>query len=49
MSEEAKTSYKPRILSTEDDADTREVLRLPLEMERFDATCVEDSAQAVVS
>jgi two-component system, OmpR family, alkaline phosphatase synthesis response regulator PhoP len=47
MSEEVNTSYKPRILSTEDDADTREVLRLLLEMEGFDVTCVEDSAQAI--
>jgi DNA-binding response OmpR family regulator len=41
------TAYKCRILCTEDDADTREVLRLLLEMEGFDVTCAEDSQQAL--
>lgn len=40
-------SPKPRILCTEDDADTREVLCLLLEMEGFEVTCVEDSMQAL--
>jgi DNA-binding response OmpR family regulator len=41
------TAYKCRILCTEDDADTREVLRLLLEMEGFDVTCAENSRQAL--
>jgi len=47
MSEEANTHYKHRILCTEDDADTREILRLQLELEGFEVTCAEDSAQAI--
>jgi two-component system alkaline phosphatase synthesis response regulator PhoP len=38
---------KPRILCTEDDADTLEVLRLLLEMEGFQVSCAKDSAQAL--
>jgi DNA-binding response OmpR family regulator len=38
---------KLRILCTEDDADTRELLRLLLEMEGFEVTCAENSAQAL--
>lgn len=41
------TTYKYRILCIEDDADTREVLRLLLEMSGFDVTCAEDSKQAL--
>ena len=41
------TAYKSRILCTEDDADTREVLRLLLEMDGFDVTCAIDSKQAL--
>ena len=41
------TAYKCRILCTEDDADTREVLRLLLEMDGFDVTCAKDSRQAL--
>ena len=41
------TAYKCRILCTEDDADTREVLRLLLEMDGFDVTCAMDSKQAL--
>lgn len=40
-------SYKPRILYTEDDPDTSELLRLLFEMEGFDVTCAEDPAQAL--
>jgi two-component system alkaline phosphatase synthesis response regulator PhoP len=47
MSEEMNISHKHRILITEDDADTREVLRLILEMQGFEVTCAEDSAQAI--
>ena len=47
MSEEINTSYKHRILCTEDDADTREVLRMLLELEGFEVTCAEDSTQAI--
>jgi two-component system, OmpR family, response regulator len=41
------TAYKRRILCTEDDADTREVLRLLLEMDPFNVTCAMDSRQAL--
>jgi DNA-binding response OmpR family regulator len=41
------TTYKCRILCTEDDADTREVLRLLLEIDGFDVTCAMDSKQAL--
>jgi two-component system, OmpR family, alkaline phosphatase synthesis response regulator PhoP len=44
---ELKPAYRSRILCTEDDADTREVLRLLLEMDGFDVTCAEDSKQAL--
>ena len=44
---EVNTSYKHRILCTEDDTDTREVLRMLLELEGFEVTCAEDSAQAI--
>jgi DNA-binding response OmpR family regulator len=40
-------SSKHRILCTEDDGDTREVLRLLLELEGFVVTCAEDSEQAI--
>jgi two-component system alkaline phosphatase synthesis response regulator PhoP len=40
-------SRNPRILCTEDDADTREVLRLLLELEGFEVTCAENSVQAI--
>ncbi len=47
MPEETNPAPKIRILCTEDDADTLEVLRLLLEMEGFEVTCAEDSAQAL--
>ena len=47
MSEEVNTSHKHRILCTEDDADTRELLRLLLELQGFEVTCAEDSEQAI--
>lgn len=47
MSEEVNTSHKHRILCTEDDADTRELLRLLLELQGFEVACAEDSAQAI--
>src|SRR6185295_8317619 len=46
MPEDA-SSFRYRILCTEDDADTREVLRLLLELEGFVVTCAEDSDQAI--
>jgi DNA-binding response OmpR family regulator len=45
MSEQA--SRKGRILCTEDDADTREILRLLLELHGFEVTCAENSVQAI--
>jgi two-component system, OmpR family, alkaline phosphatase synthesis response regulator PhoP len=39
--------YKHRILCTEDDGDTREALRLLLEMDGFHVTCAETSADAL--
>ena len=47
MPEAANSSSRYRILCTEDDADTREVLRLLLELEGYDVTCAEDSDQAI--
>jgi two-component system alkaline phosphatase synthesis response regulator PhoP len=47
MPEEANSSSRYRILCTEDDPDTREVLRLLLELEGFVVTCAEDSDQAL--
>ena len=47
MPEETTGASKPRILCTEDDADTLEVLRLLLEMEGFEVTCAQDSAEAL--
>ena len=47
MPEETVSISHPRILCTEDDADTRELLRLLLELEGFEVTCVEDSTQAL--
>lgn len=47
MPEGAIPASKPRILCTEDDADTREVLRVLLEMEGFDVRCAEDATQAL--
>jgi DNA-binding response OmpR family regulator len=41
------TAYKRRILCTEDDADTREVLRLLLEMDGFQVTCAATSSDAL--
>lgn len=38
---------KPRILCTEDDADTLEVLRLLLEIKGFEVSCAKDSAEAL--
>ena len=46
MPEEAHAS-RYRILCTEDDADTREVLRLLLELEGFIVICAEDSDEAL--
>ena len=47
MSEEANTTHKRRILCTEDDADTRDLLRLLLEAEGFEVICVEHAVQAI--
>jgi two-component system, OmpR family, KDP operon response regulator KdpE len=47
MPDKANTSCKGRILCTEDDADTRELLRLLLELEGFEVVCAENAAQAV--
>ena len=47
MPDKASTSNKGRILYTEDDADTRELLRLVLELEGFEVVCAEASAQAI--
>ena len=38
---------KPRILCTEDDADTRELLSLTLSIEGFEVACAEDSTEAL--
>ena len=46
MPEEAHAS-RYRILCTEDDADTREVLRLLLELEGFIVICAQDSDEAL--
>jgi two-component system KDP operon response regulator KdpE len=47
MSEEVNTTHKGRILCTEDDADTRDLLRLLLEAEGFKVICAEHAAQAI--
>ncbi|HMG76590.1 MAG TPA: response regulator [Pyrinomonadaceae bacterium] len=47
MSEEATTTHKGRILCTEDDADTRDLLRLLLEVEGFEVICADDAAHAI--
>jgi DNA-binding response OmpR family regulator len=47
MPEETTRAPKPRILCIEDDADTREILRLLLELHCFEVRCAEDSAQAL--
>jgi DNA-binding response OmpR family regulator len=39
---------KVRILCTEDDSDTRDLLRFSLELEGFQVTCAEDGEQAIV-
>ena len=40
-------SPKPRILCTEDDDDTRDLLRLSLELEGFEVICVQQAEQAI--
>jgi two-component system OmpR family response regulator len=40
-------NHKGRILCTDDDADTRELLRILLELAGFVVTCAEDSSQAI--
>lgn len=47
MPEESNSSSRFRLLCTEDDPDTREVLRLLLELEGFEVTCAEDFEQAL--
>ncbi|MFY9620802.1 MAG: response regulator [Pyrinomonadaceae bacterium] len=47
MPEPTTSVRKSRILCTEDDADTREVLTLLLQLAGFDVTCVENSAHAI--
>ena len=47
MSKISTAVPKSRILCTEDDADTREVLTLLLKLAGFDVTCVENSTQAL--
>jgi DNA-binding response OmpR family regulator len=38
---------KARILCTEDDADTRDLIRLLLELDGFEVICAENAAQAI--
>ena len=40
-------SPKPRILCTEDDEDTRDILRLSLELEGFEVICVQNAEQTI--
>jgi DNA-binding response OmpR family regulator len=47
MSRNANIPHRYRILCTEDDGDSREALRLLLEIEGFEVTCAEDAAQAI--
>ena len=47
MPEETTRTSKLRILCTEDDADTLEVLRVLLEFHGFEVRCAKDSAQAL--
>ena len=47
VSEEMNTNHKGRILCTEDDADTRELLRLLLEAEGFKVTSADDAGHAI--
>lgn len=47
MPEETTPASKPRILCTEDDDDTREILRLLLEMGGFQVSSAKDSAEAL--
>jgi DNA-binding response OmpR family regulator len=47
MSAEANATHKGRILCTEDDADTRDLLRVSLELEGFEVVCAEDAGQAI--
>ena len=47
MSEEANSAQRRRILCTEDDADTREVLRLLLEVQGFEVICAENAQHAI--
>ena|ERR1700730_8086437 len=46
MSENAN-AHKGRVLCTEDDADTRDLLRLFLELQGFEVICAEDAEQAI--
>jgi two-component system, OmpR family, response regulator VanR len=46
MSEQAN-GHKGRILCTEDDADTRDLLGMLLEVEGFEVICAEGAAQAI--
>ena len=46
MSEQAK-GHKGRILCTEDDPDTRDLLHMLLEVEGFEVVCAEDGAHAI--
>lgn len=39
--------HKRRILCTEDDADTRDLLRMLLELQGLEMVCAEDAAQAI--
>jgi len=41
------TSANARILCTEDDADTRDLLRMLLELQGLEVVCAEDAAQAI--
>jgi DNA-binding response OmpR family regulator len=47
MQEQIIPEAKPHILCTEDDADTREVIRLLLEFEGFHVTCADEPAHAI--
>src|ERR1700687_5654742 len=44
---EQANGHRGRILCTEDDADTRDLLRVVLEAEGFEVICAEDAAQAM--
>src|SRR5260370_14421498 len=40
-------AHRPRILCTEDDSDTRDLLRVSLGLQGFQVICAEDAEQAI--